>query len=353
MSDYLKTDEDIHLLKCTPSTALGSCRYKLPSVEENEEVYNTIIETFKKYDIGAFFYIGGNDSMDTVAKLSSYIKSKGLDIKVVGVPKTIDNDVATTDHTPGFGSAAKYIATSMLEIIRDSSVYWIDSITIVEIMGRDAGWLAAASGVLKVNGEVAPHLIYLPEVAFNLEKFIEDIKEVQSKSKSVIIAVSEGIKLENGDYVAESSNVEVLDAFGHKRLTGLGKFLEEFVANKMGCKVRSIELNVLQRCASHMASKTDIEESTMIGGQAVKAAMSGETGVMVAFKRTSNNPYNVTVSTKQIDRIANVEKLFPSEWINETKNGITDEAVEYILPLIQGEMEIPMKNGLPVHMIIK
>lgn len=351
LSTVLKNDEDVELLKCTPSTALGSCRYKLPDVEKDESVYETIIRQFEKYNIKAFFYIGGNDSMDTVAKLSKYIKLKCLDIKVIGIPKTIDNDVAMTDHTPGFGSAAKYIATAMQEIIRDSSVYWLDSVTIVEIMGRDAGWLTASSGILKVNGETAPHLIYLPEVPFSIEKFIEDIKAVQKKSKSVIVAVSEGLKLENGQYVASECLSDCVDAFGHKYLAGLGKYLEGIVKSKMSCKVRSIELNVLQRCASHIASKTDIEEAMQIGGEAVKTALNGETGVMLTFERTSNSPYQIAFKTAVIDNIANKEKQFPIEWINEDKNGITDEAIEYILPLIQGEIAIPMKNGIPVHMV--
>lgn len=351
LSTVLKNDEDVELLKCTPSTALGSCRYKLPDVEKDESVYETIIRQFEKYNIKAFFYIGGNDSMDTVAKLSKYIKLKCLDIKVIGIPKTIDNDVAMTDHTPGFGSAAKYIATAMQEIIRDSSVYWLDSVTIVEIMGRDAGWLTASSGVLRVNGETAPHLIYLPEVPFSIEKFIEDIKAVQKKSKSVIVAVSEGLKLENGQYVASECLSDCVDAFGHQYLAGLGKYLEGVVKEKINCKVRSIELNVLQRCASHMASKTDIEEAMQVGREAVKAALNGETGVMLTFERTSNSPYQIAFKTAVIDNIANKEKQFPIEWINEDKNGITDEAIEYILPLIQGEIAIPMKNGIPVHMV--
>jgi 6-phosphofructokinase 1 len=351
LSTVLKNDEDVELLKCTPSTALGSCRYKLPDVEKDESVYETIIRQFEKYNIKAFFYIGGNDSMDTVAKLSKYIKLKGLDIKVIGIPKTIDNDVAMTDHTPGFGSAAKFIATTMQEIIRDSSVYRLDSVTIVEIMGRDAGWLTASSGILKVNGETAPHLIYLPEIPFSIEKFIEDIKAVQKKSKSVIVAVSEGLKLENGQYVASKYLSGCVDAFGHQYLAGLGKYLEGVVKEKINCKVRSIELNVLQRCSSHIASKTDIEEAMQVGREAVKAALNGETGVMLTFERTSNSPYQITFNTAIIDNIANKEKFFPLEWINEDKNGITDEAIEYILPLIQGEIAIPMKNGIPVHMV--
>lgn len=350
LSNSLKDEEDIELLRCTPSTALGSCRFKLPDFDDDEAIYNKIISVFEKYNIKAFFYIGGNDSMDTVAKLSLYIKSKGLDIKIIGIPKTIDNDVDMTDHTPGFGSAAKFIATTMQEIIRDSSVYWLDSVTIVEIMGRDAGWLTASSGVLKVNGETAPHLIYLPEVPFDLETFVADIKDAQKQHKSVIVAVSEGLKFENGKYVASGYISESTDAFGHQYLAGLGKFLEGVVKHQISCKVRSIELNVLQRCASHFASKTDLDEAMLVGKKAVIAALEGKTGVMVALVRTSNSPYTITTETMVIDEIANKEKLFPLEWINESKNGITDEAVEYFLPLIQGEVSIPMRNGLPVHL---
>ena len=352
LSTVLNTDDDIELLKCTPSTALGSCRYKLPHYEDDHTVYEKIVSVFQKYDIKAFFYIGGNDSMDTVAKLSDYFISKGIDIKVVGIPKTIDNDVAITDHTPGFGSAAKFIATTVQEIIRDSSVYWLDSVTIVEIMGRDAGWLTASSGVLRINGEIAPHLIYLPEVPFSTEKFIADIKEVQKTHKSVIVAVSEGLRTEQGNYVAGEYLSGCVDAFGHAYLAGLGKYLENVVKSEIGCKVRSVELNVLQRCASHIASKTDIDEAMQIGRDAVKAALDGQTGVMLVFDRESNSPYKVKTKTAVINHIANVAKLFPLEWINEDKNGITQEAVDYFRPLIQGEVKIPMKNGLPVHIKI-
>lgn len=352
LSTVLKTDEDIELLKCTPSTILGSCRYKLPHYNDDQIVYEKVISVFEKYDIKAFFYIGGNDSMDTVAKLSAYISSKGLDIKIVGIPKTIDNDVTMTDHTPGFGSAAKFIATTVQEIIRDSSVYWLDSVTIIEIMGRDAGWLTASSGVLKINNETAPHLIYLPEVPFSINKFIEDIKEVQKTHKSVIVAVSEGLCNENGNYVAGDYMSSGVDAFGHAHLAGLGKYLEVVVKSELGCKVRSVELNVLQRCASHFAAKTDIDEAMQIGRDAVKVALDGLTGVMLVFERVSNSPYKVITKTAVIDNIANVAKLFPLEWINENKNGITDEAVEYFRPLIQGEVQVPMKNGLPVHLTI-
>ncbi len=349
LSQALRSDSDVELLKSTPSTALGSCRVKLPDFKQDATAYDKIIENFEKNNIKAFFYIGGNDSMDTVAKLSKYVVSKGKDIKIVGIPKTIDNDVMATDHTPGFGSAAKYIATSMQEIIRDSSVYYLDSVTVVEIMGRDAGWLTASSGLLKVNGETAPHLIYLPEVPFSVEQFIADVREVQKTHKSVIVAVSEGLKLENGRYVASGHISDAVDVFGHQYLAGLGKHLENIIKKEIGCKVRSIELNVLQRCASHLASKTDIDEAALIGQKALEAALGGTTGKMMVFERTSNSPYTIEIKTAEIDIVANNEKTFPKEWINESRNGITDEAIEYFLPLIQGEITPTMKNGIPVH----
>ncbi len=352
LSSVLKSEEDIELLMKTPSTALGSCRFKLPKTDTDTSVYEKIVEVFERHEIKAFFYIGGNDSMDTVSKLSKYIISQNKDIRIVGIPKTIDNDVMGTDHTPGFGSAAKYIATTMQEIIRDSSVYHINSVTIVEIMGRDAGWLTASSGLLKVNDEAAPHLIYLPEVEFSIENFINDIREAQKKFKSVIVAVSEGLKREDGEYVASGHISDVIDVFGHQYLAGLGKYLEQIVKNELGCKVRSVELNVLQRCASHVASKTDLAEARLIGERAVISALSGTTGEMMIFERTSNSPYAVEIKSTKIDKVANREKTFPFEWINENGNGITDEAIEYFLPLIQGEVRQTYKNGLPKHIKI-
>ena len=349
LKEKLVSKNEVNLLRLTPSTALGSCRVKLPQIEDDEAIFKKILANFEKHNIGAFFYIGGNDSMDTVAKLSKYMILKRKDIKIVGIPKTIDNDVMATDHTPGFGSAAKYIATTMQEIIRDSEVYCLNSVTIVEVMGRDAGWLTASSGVLKVNGEVAPHLIYLPEVPFSISSFVEDIIEVQKQHKAVVVAVSEGLRHENGDYVASGYMSGAVDVFGHQYLAGLGKFLENIVKEKIGCKVRSIELNVMQRCGSHVASKTDLDESQEIGSSAVRAALTGVTGKMMTFKRVSNNPYKVEIETADINSVANNEKCFPINWINDTKNGITYEAVEYFLPLINGEMEIPIKNGIPQH----
>lgn len=353
ISDYIQDKNDLEILKSTPSTALGSCRFKLPEIHKDNALYEKIVESFVNYNIKAFFYIGGNDSMDTVLKLAAYIKKHRADIKVIGIPKTIDNDLPFTDHTPGFGSAAKFVATTISEIIRDSSVYWLDSVTIVEVMGRDAGWLTAASCVLRVNGIVAPHLIYLPEVSFNEDEFIKSIKEVQKNYKSVIVAVSEGMRYADGDYVGTHKTSQAVDPFGHTQLSGLGKYLEGFVKSKLKCKVRSIELNVLQRCSSHLASATDINEAALIGQDAVKAALNGKTGVMMVFKREDSENYKIFTDSVDVKLVANKEKKFPAEWINEQGNNIKDEAVKYFLPLIQGEREYKTKNGLPVHMIIE
>ena len=345
LRNILMDEHDKELLMKTPSTILGSCRFKLKDFEQDEESYLKILDTFNKHNIKAFFYIGGNDSMDTVMKLDRYFTAQGIDIKVVGVPKTIDNDVTETDHTPGFGSAAKYVATSMQEIIRDCRVYSIPSVTIVEIMGRDAGWLAASSCVLRANGEPAPHMIYLPESDFSPEKFLEDVKLAQLRYKAVIVAVSEGIRCD----IAVDDDTAV-DAFGHAMLGGIGKKLEKFVAANMGCKVRSIELNVMQRCSSHIASLTDITEAERIGREAVAAAIErGESGVMMCFKRISNNPYRCEVVSAEIAKIANQEKKFPKEWINLEGNNVTIDALNYFLPLIQGEPVIEYRNGIPVH----
>ena len=343
LGKILTSDYDIDLLMKTPSTVLGSCRFKLKDPREDDSDYRKAAENLTKHGVKAFFYIGGNDSMDTVMKLDKWFRENGVDIKVIGVPKTIDNDVAETDHTPGFGSAAKYVAASLQEIIRDSRVYSIPSVTIVEIMGREAGWLAASSCVLRANGEPAPHMIYLPEADFSADKFISDIREAQKRYKAVIIAVSEGIS------IGEGFSSELTDAFGHKYLSGVGKYLEKLVGDNIGCKVRSIELNVMQRCSSHIASLTDITEAKEIGEAAVRAAMAGESGVMMIFRRISNNPYRVEIVTSSVDGVANKEKLFPAEWINAEGNNVTVDALNYFLPLIQGEPEIEYRNGIPVH----
>ncbi|MCM1578216.1 MAG: 6-phosphofructokinase [Ruminococcus sp.] len=351
LDSILTSEADIELLKKTPSTVLGSCRYKLASYDPADSVteseYMNIINTFDEYNIGAFFYIGGNDSMDTVMKLDRYIKAVGRDIKVIGVPKTIDNDLPCTDHTPGFGSAAKYVAATMQEIIRDSRVYSIQSITIVEIMGRNAGWLTASSSVLRANGEPAPHLIYLPEAypdGFDTDKFLEDVSRMMKRYRAVIIAVSEGIVPKDADYVKTGA-----DAFGHTDNSGVAKFLEKICREKFGCKVRSIELNVMQRCGAHIASLTDIEEAEMIGSAAVHCALTGESGKMMGFRRISSEPYRVETVPFDVEQAANAEKFFPEKWITQDLCDVTMDAMSYFLPLIQGEVHTEYRNGIPVH----
>lgn len=341
------TNDDIELLRQTPSTVLGSCRYKLPDYNDDDSVYRKILSTLEQRQIGAFFYIGGNDSMDTVNKLSEYFRQEGADIKVIGIPKTIDNDLCITDHTPGFGSAAKYVAASMREIIRDSSVYSIPSVTIVEVMGRHAGWLTASSAVLHALGETAPHLIYVPERSFSLDAFMRDVRQAMAKHKAVVVAVSEGIE------VPEGVQSGVVDNFGHKYLSGIGKYLEEAVRNKIGCKVRSIELNVMQRCSSHICSKTDIDEAEAIGAEGVKCALSGETGKVMVFRRVNEMPYTIVIETTSAANIANNEKFLPDDFITPSGNNISDSALNYFLPLIQGELNVVMEQGIPKHFAIQ
>ena len=346
LKTVIKTNDDMELLRQTPSTVLGSCRYKI--ADGDEEVYQKIYECFERHNIEAFFYIGGNDSMDTVQKLSGYMKKIGSDVKIIGIPKTIDNDLCITDHTPGFGSAAKYVATTVQEIIRDSSVYSIPSVTIVEIMGRHAGWLAASTCVLRANDEIAPHLIYLPECGFTVKQFLADVKAQMAKHKAVIVVVSEGVEIPEAESEGSYQSGAV-DNFGHKYLSGIGKLLEQIVTRDIGCKVRSIELNVMQRCSAHICSKTDIDEAESIGAAGVSAALSGETGKVMIFNRISDVPYVVDIDCVDACEIANKEKKFPREWINALENDVNEKAYGYFLPLIQGEVKIRMKNGMPVH----
>lgn len=347
LKTLIRTNEDMELLRQTPSTVLGSCRYKLPDFNEDDAVYKKILKTLEQRQIGAFFYIGGNDSMDTVNKLSEYFRMEGVDIKVIGIPKTIDNDLCITDHTPGFGSAAKYVAATMREIIRDSSVYSIPSVTIVEVMGRHAGWLTASSAVLHALGETAPHLIYVPERSFSLDSFFKDVRQEMAKHKAVIVAVSEGIEVPDG---VQSG---VVDNFGHKYLSGIGKYLEDAVRSEIGCKVRSIELNVMQRCSSHICSKTDIDEAEAIGAAGVRCALSGETGKVMVFRRVNEMPYTIVIETTSASNIANNEKFIPDDFITPSGNNINDSALSYFLPLIQGELNIVMEQGIPKHFAIQ
>lgn len=346
LKTMILTNEDMELLRQTPSTVLGSCRYKLPDWQEDDAVYQQIVHCLKRRQIGAFFYIGGNDSMDTVQKLSSYFREKKLNIKVIGIPKTIDNDLCITDHTPGFGSAAKYVATTMQEIVRDSSVYSMPSITIVEIMGRHAGWLTASSAVLHAYGDPAPHLVYVPESHFSEKKFLRDVEQEMAKHKAVIVAVSEGVA------VPEGVQSGAVDNFGHKYLSGIGKYLEQLVREKIGCKVRSIELNVMQRCSSHLCSKTDIDESEQIGAAGVQCALNGETGRVMVFRRIHDMPYTVVMEPADASQIANREKFLPREFLTPAGNNISDKAIPYFLPLIQGELNLQMHGGIPKHFTI-
>ncbi len=348
LNDRLSTEEDMALLRQTPSSALRSCRYKLPGAEKDPAVYENIRRTLENHDIGAFFYIGGNDSMDTVHKLSAYFAEVGCPIRVMGVPKTIDNDLMEMDHTPGYGSAAKFVATTMSEIIRDCTVYDLDSVLIVEIMGRDTGWLTASAALPRLLGETAPHLVYLPEVAFSVEDFLADVKRIQQTSRTVIVAVSEGVEI---DEAGEFQSGKV-DNFGHKYLSGVGKCLENIISTRLGCKVRSVELNILQRCAAHIASATDVAEAEAVGMAAVRAAMAGETGKVAAIQRVSTEPYKAEYTCIPVEQVANRVKYVPREWITPAGNDVTDDVLAYIRPLVQGEPTVLTENGLPRHFVI-
>lgn len=353
LSDHIKTELDAELLKRTPAAFLGSCRYKLPEIHEDREVYDKIFGILDKLEIEAFVYIGGNDSMDTIKKLSDYAIITGHRTRFVGCPKTIDNDLALTDHTPGYGSAAKYIGTSVKEIIRDGFCleYNKGLVTIVEIMGRNAGWLTGAAALAKGEDCTGPDLIYLPELTFNLEDFIARIRGLLEEKASVVVAVSEGIHTEDGKYVCEMGNsVDFVDAFGHKQLSGTAAYLANFVAGEIGCKTRAIELSTLQRSASHAASRVDILEAYQVGGAAVKAADEGDSGKMVVLQRLSDDPYQCGTEVKDVHKIANDEKLVPREWVNEDGTYVTDEFVAYVRPLIQGDVSPVMVDGIPRHL---
>lgn len=343
----------VELLCQTPAAALGSCRFKLKNPTEDDSQYKQIVEILKKHNIGYFIYIGGNDSMDTVDKLSKYLIENGIgDIKVVGAPKTIDNDLALTDHCPGFGSAAKYIATTFSELERDCSVYNIPAVTIVEVMGRNAGWLTASSALARLNGERGPSLIYLCEVPFSIDRFVEDVKEELTKHPDVIVAISEGIKDEDGRYISEINQSGATDVFGHSYLAGAAKVLEQVVRDKIGCKVRSIEMNLMQRCAAHVASATDLSESKMLGMHAFQCAMEGMTGVMASVQRINDTPYEIVFRRVRVKDVANKEKTVPLSWITPDGHDVTDEMMTYLKPLIQGEANPTYKNGIPQHIVL-
>ncbi len=352
---YIMDEEDpaeLKLLLNTPSSELGSCRYKIADPETDDTDYKRILEIFKKYDVRYFFYNGGNDSMDTCNKISRYMESVGYECRVMGVPKTIDNDLFGTDHCPGFASAAKYIATSCMEINKDARVYDNQMITVVEIMGRHAGWLAASAALASEFGS-GPDLIYLPECDFDMDKFMNDVDEVYKKNGKVLIAVSEGIHYADGSFVSEAKT-SATDGFGHAQLGGLAVMLAQKLKEHTGAKVRGIELSLLQRCGAHLASLTDIEEAYGAGKAAVEAAVGGETGKMVAFEREMvDGKYVCKCKLVPLASVANYEKKVPAEWINETENGLKREFIDYVLPLIQGEPEVPRENSLPRYARLK
>ncbi|WP_034452991.1 6-phosphofructokinase [Butyrivibrio sp. AE2032] len=353
LSDHIQSGLDIELLKRTPSAYLGSCRYKLPEIFENKDVYEKIFEILDKLEIDCFIYIGGNDSMDTIKKLSDYAIISGSQIRFVGCPKTIDNDLALTDHTPGYGSAAKYIGTSVKEIIRDSWSLETTSgqVIIVEVMGRNAGWLTGATALAKGEDCDGPDAIYLPELPFDMDAFLKKIKSLLKSKASVVVAVSEGIRTKDGKYISElGSSIEYVDAFGHKQLTGTARYLCDVVAKECGCKTRPIELSTLQRAASHCASRVDILEAYEVGGAAMKAADEGDSGKMVVIERLSDDPYQAGTEVKDVHKIANDERTVPREWINKDGTYVTNEFITYVRPLIQGDVGPIMVDGIPRHL---
>lgn len=344
----LEKSGELELIRTTPGSYLGSCRYKLPE-DLGDEVYPKLFEKFEQYGIGYFFYIGGNDSMDTVSKLSRYAEKTGSDIRFMGIPKTIDNDLVRTDHTPGFGSAAKYVASTVREIAVDASVYDNKkSVTIVEIMGRHAGWLTAASVLARKFEGDNPVLIYLPETAFDTEKFLDDVRAALEKTPNLVVCISEGINDGNGTFICELASDVGVDDFGHKMLTGSGKYLENLVKEKIGVKVRSIELNVCQRCSSAMLSATDQKEAIASGAYGVKCAIEGETGKMIGFSRLAGEDYKIDYVAEDVNLICNQEKTVPLEWITGNGSDIGQEFIDYALPLIKGEVKVPSEDGLPL-----
>ncbi len=341
---------ELNRLKHSPAMFLGSCRFKLSNKREE---FERIFEVLEFYEIGYFIYIGGNDSMDTVKKLSDYAKSIGSDIRVVGIPKTIDNDLNGIDHSPGFGSAAKYIATCVREVAYDTSIYSIKSVHIIEAMGRNAGWLTASSVLARQDNMPAPHLVYLPEVPFSVEQFISDVKAKLEEYNSVIVVVSEGIRDKDGNYISAAQSTSA-DQFGHARLSGTGAYLKSLIEKEIGCKVRALEPSVLQRSAGHIAALTDVNEAFNLGSVAVRAAVDeNKTGVFSTLRRTSNKPYCVEYDTEDVSVVANEEKKVPVEWITKEGNDVTDEMVTYLRPLIRGTVQTPFRSGLPDYVDIR
>ena len=356
LGEYLDDETGIELLKRTPSAFLGSCRFKMPKIEGHEDVYEKVFEIMEKHDIECLFYAGGNDSMDTVKMLSDYAAAHNKPQRFMGVPKTIDNDLPVTDHCPGYGSAAKYIATSMKEIIRDNESFGVEkpTVCIVEIMGRHAGWLTAAAALSRGDDCSGPDAIYLPEVTFDMDKFMEKVKYLAATKSSVVIAVSEGVALADGRFVCELGNAsDFVDAFGHKQLSGCAATLANKVAAETGLKTRAVELSTLQRAATHLASLTDINEAFQVGYDAVKAAEEGKTGMMITLNRNGDDPYQCGTSAYDIHAIANVERPVPAEWITEDGCDVNEGYINYARPLIMGELQPLFVNGVPRHLVRK
>ena len=351
--DMMENEELLHLLKITPAMALGSCRHKLAEIDSDPESYQKIEAVFDKYNIGYFFYIGGNDSMDTVDKLNRYFCRIKKDVKVIGVPKTIDNDLVMTDHTPGFGSAAKYLAVTVDEIIRDTSIYAVKSVTIMEIMGRDSGWLTLAAALPKLLGGSKPDIVALPEVAFDENAFLEQINTLFQTTNNIVAVVSEGIRDQHGNYIGEDTKSGSTDIFGHQYLSGVGKYLEQLIHARIGCKVRSIEVNLMQRCAAHLASQTDLDEAEQIGRAAVKRALEGVSGEMMIFRRVSDHPYQIEIDSYPIGQIANKAAMVPDTMLDLDNSSCREKAADYLLPLIQGDVpQIKDENGMPKFFIL-
>ncbi len=343
---------EIRLLGNTPSSALGSCRYKLADPDEDDTDYRRILEIFRKYDVRYFFYNGGNDSMDTCSKISKYMQRVGYECRIMGIPKTIDNDLVGTDHCPGYGSAAKYIATTCMEVWQDARVYDTGMVVVVEIMGRHAGWLAGAAALATWAGS-GPDLVYLPETVFDMDVFLSDVSAVYEKNGNCLVAVSEGVRYADGSFVSEAT-ASSTDGFGHAQLGGLAVMLADAVGRRTGAKVRGIELSLLQRCGAHLASQTDIDEAYLAGKSAVEAAAGGMTDKMVAFDCVrENGRYDCHVKFIELAAAANLEKKVPREWINNAGNGVEQPFIDYVLPLIQGEPELPKKNSLPLFSRLK
>jgi len=355
LGEYIKDDVDLELLKRTPSSFLGSCRYKLPSLEENEEVYAQIFEILNEMGVGYFFYIGGNDSMDTIMKLSKYGEAKNSPIRFMGVPKTIDNDLAVTDHSPGFGSAAKYVATTIKELILDAQVYNNNAVTVVEVMGRNAGWLTASAALARGDNSMGPDLIYLPELHFDINKFLDKVAKIskQSPGHSPTIVVSEGLSLADGRYVSEiAAENNTVDAFGHKQLSGTASYLSQEIHKNLGVRTRAVEFGIIQRSAAHLQSLVDVTEAFAVGQAAVKAAADGATNRVIIIKRLSSEPYAFATDAMEIEKMANIEKMVPREWITPDGDYVTKEYLDYARPLIQGEVAPFWSGGMPRHLVL-